>query len=121
MLLLPTDNSDGQERHITIASRTRNYRDYARLQLSNSQWKCLDELWQRESSWRTQSNPHLKENKSSKAYGIPQALPAIKMASAGVDYQTNPITQVRWGLDYIKKRYKNPCNALAHHNRKNWY
>ena len=121
MLLLPTDYSDGQERHITIASRTGNYRDYARLHLSNTQWKCLDELWQRESSWRTQPNPHLKENRSSKAYGIPQALPAKKMASAGIDYQVNPITQVRWGLDYIKKRYKTPCNALAHHNRKNWY
>lgn len=103
------------------ASRTGNYREYARLQLSNEQWKCLDELWQRESSWKTQPNPHLKKNKSSGAYGIPQALPATKMSATGIDYQVNPITQVRWGLKYIKERYKTPCNALEHHNKKNWY
>ena len=43
------------------------------------------------------------------------------MAETGKDWRTNPITQVKWGLKYIEQRYKTPCNALRHHNNKNWY
>ena len=120
LLLLSDNNSVEQERHITIASRTKNYRAYARLQLSDTQWKCLDELWERESSWRTSKNPHLAKNPNSSAYGIPQATKG-KMAESGKDWRTNPITQVKWGLKYIEQRYKTPCNALRHHDNKNWY
>lgn len=114
-------DTDRQVERMNQASRSGNYREYAKLQLSQPQWLCLDELWQRESSWRTQPNPHVKRNRNSGAYGIPQALPATKMASAGIDYQVNPITQVKWGLKYIKKRYKTPCEALRHHDKKGWY
>ena len=67
---------------------------------------CLLNIWNRESSWRYDA-----ENPSSGAYGIPQSLPGDKMASAGADWQTNPATQIRWGLGYIKATYGNPCNA----------
>jgi hypothetical protein len=45
--------------------------------------------------------------------GIPQALPGSKMASAGADWQTNPATQIKWGLGYIKAIYGDPCKAWA--------
>ena len=83
-----------------------------------AQWQCLYNLWQGESGWReTAGNP------SSGAYGIPQSLPASKMASAGSDYRTNPATQIKWGLDYIKGRYQNPCNTWALWQSRNphWY
>jgi hypothetical protein len=66
---------------------------------------CLYDLWMRESSWSYDA-----ENPSG-AYGIPQSLPGSKMASAGADWQTDPATQIRWGLGYIQQKYGNPCNA----------
>jgi hypothetical protein len=68
---------------------------------------CLKEMWNRESGWRYDA-----ENASG-AYGIPQALPGSKMASAGADWQTNPATQIKWGLGYIKAVYGDPCKAWA--------
>lgn len=73
-------------------------------------------LWNKESNW----NMYAK-NKYSGAYGIPQALPAYKMASAGSDYLTNYQTQVNWGLSYIKGRYGNPTVALYHSQATGWY
>jgi hypothetical protein len=80
------------------------------------QMPCLDKLWTKESGWN-----HKALNKSSGAYGIPQALPATKMASMGSDWRTNPITQIRWGLWYIGASYGDPCNALAHSNHYGYY
>ena len=68
---------------------------------------CLVDIWNRESGWRYDA-----ENASG-AYGIPQALPGSKMASAGADWQTNPATQIKWGLGYIKAIYGDPCKAWA--------
>lgn len=73
-------------------------------------------LWQKESGWNMYAY-----NSSSGAYGIPQALPASKMASAGSDYLTNYQTQINWGLNYIKQRYKNPTVALSHSETTGWY
>lgn len=81
-----------------------------------SQFECLNKLWERESNWR-----HTADNPKSSAYGIPQALPGSKMASEGSDWETNPKTQIRWGLRYIDQRYSNPCNAWQHFTKKNWY
>ena len=61
------------------------------------------------------------ENPSSGAYGIPQSLPGSKMATHGSDWRTNPETQIRWGIDYIKGRYGTPCGAWAHSEANNWY
>ena len=69
---------------------------------------CLVDIWNRESGWRYDA-----ENPASGAYGIPQSLPGSKMASAGADWQTDPATQIRWGLGYIKATYGNPCSAWA--------
>ena len=83
---------------------------------SEYDFECLVWLWDRESKW----NPNA-HNKSSGAHGIPQALPASKMASEGADYYTNGYTQIRWGLKYIKRRYGSPSNAWAHFQNKHWY
>ena len=82
------------------------------------QWGCLKQLWIGESAWNYRA-----ANPSSGAYGIPQALPGSKMASAGADWQTNPETQIRWGLGYIKASYGTPCGALNFWNSHypHWY
>ncbi|MFS4506511.1 hypothetical protein ACMA46_09780 [Clavibacter sp. Sh2141] len=83
--------------------------------MGDDQYACLDYLWTKESGWRVNAyNP-------SGAYGIPQALPGSKMASVGADWQTNPATQITWGLQYIDARYGSPCGAKAHSVLKNWY
>jgi hypothetical protein len=79
------------------------------------QYDCLVALWNRESGWRYNAY-----NASSGAYGIPQSLPGSKMASAGADWETNPATQITWGLNYIG-RYGNPCGAWAHSESSGWY
>jgi hypothetical protein len=88
----------------------------AEFGFADSQFSCLSSLWTRESNWLyTATNP------SSGAYGIPQSLPASKMASAGADYRTNPVTQIRWGLGYIKQVYGTPCAPWAHSQSTGWY
>jgi hypothetical protein len=76
---------------------------------SIDQFPCLEKLWDHESGWNAKA-----ENKGSGAYGIPQALPGSKMGSAGSDWKTNPATQIKWGLGYVKGRYKSPCGAWSH-------
>lgn len=83
---------------------------------SSSEMSCLYPLWFHESGW----NPSA-QNAGSGAYGIPQALPGSQMASAGSDWQTNPATQIKWGLSYIHDRYGSPCGAWAHEQSSNWY
>ncbi|HRN28232.1 MAG TPA: lytic transglycosylase domain-containing protein [Terrimesophilobacter sp.] len=81
-----------------------------------AEYDCLVALWTRESGWN-----HLAENKSSGAYGIPQALPGSKMATVADDWRTNPHTQIVWGLSYIEGRYGTPCGAWAAFLSKGWY
>lgn len=80
------------------------------------QMRCLDPLWEKESGWN-----HKAENTSSGAYGIPQALPGSKMGVYGDDWRTNPVTQIKWGLNYIKGRYSTPCAAWEHSQNVGWY
>src|SRR5690606_33306080 len=80
------------------------------------QYVCLEKLWDKESGWRWNA-----ENPSSGAYGIPQALPGTKMATAGADWRTNPSTQIEWGLGYIAGRYGTPCGAWSHSVSVGWY
>jgi hypothetical protein len=81
----------------------------------DTQFGCLVKLWNKESGWRTTAaNP-------SGAYGIPQALPGSKMASAGDDWRTSARTQIKWGLGYIKDRYGTPCEAWGHSQSVGWY
>ncbi len=81
-----------------------------------SQMPCLDKLWKKESGWN-----HKAVNRSSGAYGIPQAYPGNKMSSVASDWRTNPATQIKWGLGYIKGRYGNPCGAWSHSQSRGWY
>jgi resuscitation-promoting factor RpfB len=77
---------------------------------------CLIPLWEGESGWRWNA-----ENASSGAYGIPQSLPGDKMASVASDWRTNPVTQIKWGLEYIKGSYGSPCGAWDFKQGHGWY
>ncbi|MHC2998811.1 hypothetical protein OB08_05435 [Microbacterium sp. HJ5] len=93
----------------------------ARAMIGNHGWgsdqfACLVSLWNKESGWN-----YAAYNSSSGAYGIPQALPGSKMGSAGADWQTNPATQIAWGLGYISGRYGTPCGAWGHSQSVGWY
>ncbi|MBB5828758.1 lytic transglycosylase domain-containing protein [Micromonospora carbonacea] len=80
------------------------------------QFPCLDKLWTKESGWNPKAH-----NSSSGAHGIPQAVPGSKMASVGDDWETNPATQIKWGLGYIKGRYSSPCSAWSQSQSEGWY
>ena len=82
----------------------------------SDQFSCLDALWISESAWDPSAT-----NPTSGAYGIPQSLPAEKMATAGADWRTNPATQIEWGLEYIKSSYGTPCSAWSFKQANNWY
>jgi hypothetical protein len=83
---------------------------------SSGQFSCLQPLWALESGWNIYAS-----NPSSGAYGIPQALPGSKMASAGPDWQSDAATQIRWGLTYIQGSYGSPCAAWSHEQADGWY
>ncbi|AQT74185.1 MULTISPECIES: transglycosylase SLT domain-containing protein [Streptomyces] len=80
------------------------------------QFQCFSNIINQESTWN-----YLAVNKSSGAYGLVQALPGSKMASAGADWRTNPATQIKWGLNYMEDRYGSPCAAWTFHQANGWY
>jgi hypothetical protein len=81
----------------------------------DTQFGCLVNLWNRESHWNVHAGS------PSGPYGIPQANPVTKMASAGSDWLDNATTQISWGLGYIKGRYSGPCGAWSHSEATGWY
>ncbi|MDX2644166.1 transglycosylase SLT domain-containing protein [Streptomyces sp. PA03-1a] len=81
-----------------------------------AQFQCFANIVMHESTW----NPYAV-NPSSGAYGLVQALPGSKMASAGADWRTNPATQIKWGLDYMNGRYGSPCGAWSFWQANHWY
>ncbi len=107
---------------VELARSPKGAREVARVLMDDKygwgekQYACLDELWIKESNWNYRAS-----NKRTGAHGIPQALPATKMDSAGTDWRTNPVTQISWGLRYIEVRYESPCKAWAKFKRSNWY
>lgn len=84
--------------------------------IPESWFNGLNSIIQQESGWRVNAT-----NPSSGAYGIPQSLPGNKMASAGSDWRTNPITQLKWMYSYIKGRYGSLQNALSFRAANGWY
>ncbi|MEO6143242.1 MAG: hypothetical protein ABIP19_04615 [Dermatophilaceae bacterium] len=104
-----------------LARAQSNPRAVGRLLVADNGWteeqfNCLDRLWTKESGWRWNA-----DNPSSDAYGIPQSLPGSKMASVDSDWATNPVTQIKWGLQYIESRYGTPCSAWGKSQASNWY
>lgn len=83
---------------------------------SPSEYAAIDYIVNHESSWNPQA-----VNPSSGAYGLPQSLPASKLASAGSDWRTNPITQLKWMRNYVNERYGGANGALAFWKRNHWY
>lgn len=80
------------------------------------QFSCLQQMWDNESDWNVHAT-----NPSTGAYGIPQALPGSKMASAGPNWEYDATTQIRWGLEYIASRYSTPCGAWDLWQQQGWY
>jgi len=80
------------------------------------QLQCFSDIVERESSWDVHAT-----NSSSGAYGLMQALPGSKMASAGADWRDNPVTQIKWGLQYMNETYGSPCAAWSFWQAHNWY
>ncbi|UQX02763.1 transglycosylase SLT domain-containing protein [Streptomyces sp. RerS4] len=80
------------------------------------QFQCFSNIINQESTWNYKA-----VNSSSGAYGLVQALPGSKMASAGADWRTNPATQIKWGLGYMNERYGSPCAAWTFHQGNGWY
>ncbi|MFJ3949468.1 transglycosylase SLT domain-containing protein [Streptomyces sp. Je 1-4] len=88
----------------------------ARQMMASDQFQCFSNIVDHESTWNYKAS-----NPSSGAYGLVQALPGSKMASAGADWQTNPATQIKWGLNYMNERYGSPCGAWSFWQANNWY
>ncbi|GAA3396128.1 MULTISPECIES: transglycosylase SLT domain-containing protein [Streptomyces] len=90
--------------------------EIARKIVPPSQFASFSKIVEHESGWN-----HTATNSSSGAYGLVQALPASKMASAGSDWKTNPATQIKWGLDYMNDRYGSPNAAWNFWQTHGWY
>ncbi|WP_293989740.1 transglycosylase SLT domain-containing protein [Streptomyces sp.] len=88
----------------------------AQQMVAGGQFQCFSNIVDHESSWNYQA-----VNASSGAYGLFQALPGSKMSSVGADWQTNPATQIKWGLNYMNSRYGSPCEAWSFWQANHWY
>jgi hypothetical protein len=82
----------------------------------DAQYNAFSRIVEHESGWNVTAT-----NSSSGAYGLVQALPGAKMASAGSDWKTNPATQIEWGLDYMNSRYGSATDAWAFWQANGWY
>ncbi|MFB6986672.1 lytic transglycosylase domain-containing protein [Streptomyces sp. NPDC056178] len=88
----------------------------ARQMVPADQFQCFSNIVNHESTWNYRAT-----NPSSGAYGLVQALPGSKMSSAGADWQTNPATQIKWGLSYMNASYGSPCGAWSFWQANHWY
>ncbi|MEX2969113.1 transglycosylase SLT domain-containing protein [Streptomyces sp. C184] len=88
----------------------------AHQMMASDQFQCFSNIVDHESGWNYKAT-----NAGSGAYGLVQALPGSKMSSAGSDWQTNPATQIKWGLNYMNDRYGSPCGAWSFWQANSWY
>ncbi|MEU8714876.1 transglycosylase SLT domain-containing protein [Streptomyces sp. NPDC093272] len=88
----------------------------AQQMVAGGQFQCFSNIVSHESGWNYRA-----VNASSGAYGLFQALPGSKMSSVGADWQTNPATQIKWGLNYMNSRYGSPCEAWSFWQANSWY
>lgn len=112
-----TTTPSGRLWHATVA-QAQAYAAGAAAQRgwTGNDWDCLVKLWNRESRWLWYA-----ENASSGAYGIPQSLPADKMAAFGANYRDDAAVQIDWGLWYIAQAYGSPSKAWQNSEQVGWY
>ena len=112
-----TPTPSGRLWHATVA-QAQAYAAGAAAQRgwTGNDWDCLVKLWNRESRWLWYA-----ENASSGAYGIPQSLPADKMAAFGANYRDDAAVQIDWGLWYIAQAYGSPSKAWQNSEQIGWY
>lgn len=103
-----TFNKVAERERVPLTNREIGQYEAAKVGWTGGQWDCLEALWNGESGWN-----EFAYNASSGAGGIPQSLPMSKMASVASDYETNPWTQIQWGIGYIQAVYGSPCNAYS--------
>jgi len=82
---------------------------------NQEQWKCLGKLWGKESAWNYEAKSPTQD------YGIPQRHMSQNTEQEIAEFLDSPVTQITWGLNYIKVRYGSPCGAWAFHQDRNWY
>ncbi len=112
----PADNPNGMVHATPEQAKLYAQAACAQLGWTGAMWEDLVKLWTKESHWRWNA-----ENKSSGAYGIPQSLPANKMASAGANWHEDASIQITWGLSYIRSKYGNPSEAWKYSQKIGWY
>ncbi|RIY20004.1 G5 domain-containing protein [Bifidobacteriaceae bacterium NR026] len=112
----PADNPNGMVHATPEQAKLYAQAACAQLGWTGAMWEDLVKLWTKESNWRWNA-----ENKGSGAYGIPQSLPADKMASAGANWHEDASIQITWGLSYIRSKYGNPSEAWKHSQEVGWY
>lgn len=100
----------------TVSSATEAKAIAHKLIPDTAQYNAFSKIVEHESGWDVNAT-----NASSGAYGLVQALPASKMASAGSDWKTSAETQIKWGLDYMNDRYGSPTGAWAFWQSNGWY
>jgi hypothetical protein len=111
----PTAKPKPKPKPITYADTVAGARAYVRARIGTRQYNCINEIFTHESKW----NP--RAGKVTGAYGIPQAFPGSKMATFGSNWQTSPLTQVKWGIWYVDDRYGSACAAWAFWQAHGWY
>ena len=102
--------------------------DMALAGISPSDYQYADYIISHESGWcptKAQGEhycPAVPDNSGTpNGYGLCQSTPGYKMQSAGADWATNPITQLRWCSGYANSRYGGWYNAYVHWlNNSNW-
>jgi hypothetical protein len=100
---------------IVYANTVAGARAYVRARLGTRGYNCVNAIWAAESKW----NP--RAGRLTGAYGIPQAFPGSKMAKFGSNWQTSPLTQVKWGIWYVNDRYGSACAAYTFWHAHGWY
>ena len=84
--------------------------------MSTTEYECSADISTDGSGWNVNAM-----NGSSGAYGLGQALPGSKMASAGADWQSNGVTQMKWTIGYVNSRYGGACNAWSFWQANHYY
>ncbi|MFD9335838.1 transglycosylase SLT domain-containing protein [Streptomyces sp. NPDC060028] len=107
---------DGSDFEVQGSYTVAQVKAIAQQMVPAGQFQCFSNIINQESTWNYKA-----VNSSSGAYGLVQALPGSKMASAGADWRTNPATQIEWGLNYMNGRYGSPCGAWSFHQANGWY